>query len=168
MNYKVLKQFDTAEIADAHPGLINAIALPWRSFAGRHHFHGAATTVRTKGDPTPVRVALERPGGGGVLVIDGALDVSVAVIGDRMSALAASNNWQGIILAGAVRDVHALRNVDIGLFALGSVPVRSALSDHECCIDREVMIAGTPVRPGDWIYADEDGVLCARQRLPLD
>jgi regulator of ribonuclease activity A len=81
-----------------------------------------------------------------------------------LGELAVKNRWAGIVVHGCVRDSAELNACDIGIRALALHPqrsVRKGAGDK----DLQVVIAGVAVRPGDWIYADADGVLVSRTAL---
>ena len=52
----------------------------------------------------------------------------------------------------------------IGVRALGSMPM-SGVRRQAGQSDVPVQIQGVPVQPGDWLYADEDGVVVAGHPL---
>jgi regulator of ribonuclease activity A len=111
-----------------------------------------------------VRAALETPGNGRVLVVDGGGSLRCALVGGNLGKLAEKNGWAGIIVHGCVRDVAELDACDVGIRALAVHPqrsVRKGVGEQELT----VRIEGVAVRPGDWIYADADGVLVARAKL---
>jgi regulator of ribonuclease activity A len=89
------------------------------------------------------------------------------VLGDQLAALGQRNGWAGIVLHGHVRDVRLLAGIDIGVHALGAIPSRPRDFDS---LDRERPLAFLRTRfvPGDWLYADEDGiVVCSERQHPL-
>ena len=66
---------------------------------------------------------LEENGEGRVLVVDGGGAVRRALIDAELAQLAADNDWAGIIVYGAVRQIQQLENIDIGIHALAPIPV---------------------------------------------
>jgi regulator of ribonuclease activity A len=86
------------------------------------------------------------------------------LVGGNLAAAAARNGWAGIVVDGAVRDLAELREAQVGIRALALMPMRTAKRD-EGQADIPVQIQGTWVRPGDWLYADEDGIVVAAQAL---
>jgi regulator of ribonuclease activity A len=65
---------------------------------------------------------------------------------------------------GAVRDVVELTASGIGIKALALMPMRS-VKRGEGQRDLAVEIQGIAVRPGDWLYADEDGIVISATSL---
>jgi regulator of ribonuclease activity A len=76
--------------------------------------------------------------------------------------LAQDNGWAGIVVDGCIRDTDEINACDI-VRALGAHPQKSSKKGRERNV--RVHIAGVAVNPGDWLYADADGVLIAQQKL---
>jgi len=151
-------EFRTADLVDKHGEALQSCDLQLRQFGGRRRFHGPIRTVTCFEDNALVKQVLSEPGGGAVLVVDGAGSLHTALVGDLIAGLAQANGWAGLVVNGAVRDVEALDGLDIGIKALGSNPRRSAkLGGGE--VDVAVCFGGTTFRPGDHLYSDEDGVV---------
>ena len=121
-------------------------------------FFGQAHTLRCPEDNSRVREAVAQPGAERVLVVDGGGLLRRALLGGNLAVIAAKNGWAGILVYGAVRDASELKAVLLGIKALALCPLRTdkrGLGDAGV----PVMISGQTVQPGDWVYADEDGVL---------
>lgn len=161
--------FATTDICDDHPELLEdgrLAALPplFRLFGQRVKFAGRAVTLKVFEDNALVRSTLEGPGNGRVLVIDGGGSLRRALVGGQLALLAQDNGWSGIVVYGAVRDRDEINSCEIGVRALATHPQKSVkLGAGEGNL--RVYIAGVPVNPGDWIYADADGILVAQQQL---
>lgn len=148
----------TADLYDAH-GEALAVADPGlRSFGGRRRFAGPAHTVAVFEDNSLVRGALGTPGEGRVLVVDGGGSLRCALLGDRLAQLGVDQGWAGVVVWGCIRDSAPIAGMPLGVLALATHPRKS--------VKRGAGVAGEPVRflgvriaPGDWIYADEDGLV---------
>ncbi len=152
-----------ADLCDAHEDEIEVCLLPLRDFGGRKAFSGPIRTVRCHEDNVLVKATLAEPGEGCVLVVDGGGSLRRALVGDVLGASAVENGWAGIVINGAVRDTAVLATLDIGIKALGSVPMRGPkLGDG--VVDTPVAFGGMVFVPGDLLHADEDGVAV----LPAD
>ena len=127
-------------------------------------FCGPALTLKLFEDNTLVRDALEEAGEDRVLVIDAGGSMRCAVVGGNLAQLAADNDWAGIVVWGCVRDRDELAAAGIGIAALGSNPRRS-VKRGEGQVGLSVTVGGVDVSPGDWVYADSDGVIVARRDL---
>lgn len=158
--------FRTADLFDAHADELEVAEPLLRHFGGRRRFFGTIRTLSTFEDNSRVRTLLESPGEGSILVIDGAGSLRVALLGDRLGALAVDNGWSGIVINGCIRDADELAAMPLGVLALATCPARSR-KDGRGQADVPVRFAGLTFSPGQWLYADTDGiVLSARQLHP--
>jgi regulator of ribonuclease activity A len=166
-----MSRFATTDLCDAHEdrlndGRLRVLALPWRSLGGLVAFSGPISTVSIFEDNVLLRRALSAPGHGGVLVVDAGESLRRAVLGDQIARLALENHWSGVVIAGAVRDAAVLAGLPLGILALGTSPRKSAKAGAGSS-GESVWLRGSPVRPGEWLYADADGVLVSSEALPL-
>ena len=148
----------TADILDRHPVEARVCELEFRQFGAVSSFAGPLSTVRCHEDNVVLKRHLGEAGAGRVLVVDGAGSRRVALLGDMVAGLAARNGWAGLVLNACVRDVAALRLLDVGIKALGTNPRPSGkLGAGE--IDVPVEFGGITFRPGAMLYSDDDGVV---------
>ena len=161
--------FATTDLCDDNANLLDdgrLAALPpvFRHFGKHVRFSGRVTTLKVHEDNALVRATLETPGNGNVLVIDGGASLRRALVGGQLGLLAQDNGWAGIIVDGCIRDTDELNACEIGVRALAAHPQKSSKKGAG---ERNlrVHIQGVPVNPGDWIYADADGILVAQQKL---
>ena len=163
-----LPSFATCDLCDAHEedtsGNFRVLPPVFRDFGRPGRFCGAVVTLRSVEDNSRVREAVNLPGEGRVLVVDGAGSVRRALVGGNLALAAARNGWAGIVVNGAVRDLAELAVAGIGVKALALMPLRS-VKRHEGLRDVPVEIQGVWVRPGDWLYADEDGIVVSAAPL---
>lgn len=147
----------TTDLSDAHPDL--QVAEPiFTDFGGRRAFHGQIETIKVFDDNVLVKAMLETPGHGRVLVVDGGGSLRSALVGDNLAGLGVHNGWSGIVLYTCARDTAQTARLDIGLKALATMPRRSnKVGTGEASIP--VTFAGINFRPGDWLYADADGIV---------
>jgi regulator of ribonuclease activity A len=163
-----LKAFSTCDLCDAHEldtsGDFNVLPDVFTSYGGHAAFSGQAVTLRCPEDNSRVREAVQEPGLGRVLVVDGLGSVRRALLGGNLAVMAAKNGWAGVIVYGAVRDVAELQAASIGIKALALCPMRT---DKQGVGTRDipVQIAGMWIRPGDWVYSDADGLVVGGSRL---
>jgi regulator of ribonuclease activity A len=156
----------TADLVDAYrnSGRIATCETQFRPYGGRIRFAGAIRTVRCYEDNALVKQALSEPGRGAVLVVDGGGSLRTALMGDVVAGLGVTNGWSGVVIHGAVRDVVALRELDLGIMALGSnpwPPGKQGLGHLEI----PVRFGNATFAPGGWVYCDDDGVLVADGEL---
>ena len=98
------------------------------------------------------------------MVVDGGGSMRASLLGDMLAEKAAQNGWEGLIIYGCVRDVDELADTDLGVQALASIPRKTekrGLGD----LNVPVKIAGVDILPGDFIYADNNGIIVSKQSL---
>lgn len=160
--------FATCDLCDAHEedtsGAFRVLPPVFRDFGAAAKFSGPVATARCPEDNSRIREAVNSPGEGRVLVVEGGGSVRRALVGGNLAAAAAKNGWAGIVVDGAVRDAAELVAAGIGIKALALMPLRS-VKRGEGQRDLAVDIQGVPVRPGDWLYADEDGIVISAAPL---
>lgn len=150
--------FATADLYDAHEAEAR-VALPgFINYGGRHAFHGPAATLKVHEDNSLVRSALEQPGAGRVLVVDGGGSLRCALVGDKLAELGRDNGWAGVIVFGCIRDSVEIRRMEFGVQALGTNP-RKSVKRGDGQKDIPVTFHGVTFAPGDHVYADDDGIL---------
>lgn len=154
----------TADLVDAHDAEVGFCHLPFRRFGRLRRIAGVIRTVRTFEDNTLVRKCLEEDGKGRVLVVDGAGSTRVALVGDVLAALARDHGWAGIVVNGGIRDSAEIDTMDVGVFALGTSPKKSAKGGFGE-VDVPVRFGGVELVPGHVLYADDDGILVAARAL---
>lgn len=154
--------FATCDLCDAHKnstdGSFRVLPPVFRDYGRRTRFAGPVTTVKCFEDNSLVKAALDTPGQGRVLVVDGGASLRRALVGGNLGAAGAKNGWAGIVVDGCVRDSAELADCDLGIRALALMPLPTE-KRNEGQRDLAVQIQGVWVRPGDWLYADEDGIV---------
>lgn len=151
----------TADLVDelvAADEEVRSCDLQLRSYGGVTRFSGPVRTVRCHEDNALLKRLLGTPGAGAVLVVDGGGSLHTALTGDLIARSAAENGWAGLIVNGGVRDVATLRELPLGIRAIGSNPRKSAKTGAGE-LDVPVSFGGVTFAPGDTVYADEDGII---------
>lgn len=154
----------TADLCDAHRSDLQVAEPILRDFGGTRAFAGAIVTVQVHDDNVLVRHALNHPGEGRVLVIDGEGSLRCALLGDQLAQMAVDHGWAGIVVHGCVRDVARLHRLPLGIKALAACPARSG-KEGKGRHGTTLRFAGVTFEPGAWVYADEDGLLVAPRKL---
>jgi len=156
------ENFATCDFCDVHKndtdGVFRVLPPVFRDFGKRVKFSGQVSTVKCFEDNTLVKAAVDSPGLGRVLVVDGGASLRRALVGGNLGKAAAKNGWAGVIVDGCVRDVAELAECDVGIRALASMPLPTE-KRNEGQKDIAVQIQGVWVRPDDYLYADEDGIV---------
>jgi len=154
----------TADLCDDHADAVQVCEPAFRAYGGRHAFSGPVCTVRCFEDNSRIKEAVDGPGEGRVLVVDGGGSRRRALFGGNLGLAAVKNGWAGVIIHGCIRDSAELAQLNLGIRALGTMPLRS---EKRGIGDRDVPVrfAGVTFRPGDYVYADEDGVVVSHGPL---
>jgi regulator of ribonuclease activity A len=148
----------TADLYDIHEEQLQICSPVFRHFGGRHDFHGAIATLKCFEDNSLVRDQLSQPGEGRVLVVDAGGSLRCAMLGDQLAQLAVDNRWAGVVMFGCIRDALEISGMPLGVLALATHP-RKSIKKGAGEVGGEVEFAGVKFRPGEWLYADEDGVV---------
>lgn len=156
--------FATADLYDEHGDNLQVVQSCFNDYGGKKIFHGSIVTVKVFEDNTLVRAALEENGEGKVLVVDGGESMRCALVGDMLAQLGKDNGWSGIIVSGCIRDSAVIVTIDIGVKALGTSPRKSVKKGAG---DRDVPVtfAGATFNPGHYLYADQDGIVIAVEKI---
>lgn len=154
----------TADLCDEHGDAVQVCEPVFHAFGGRRAFSGPVSTVRCFEDNSLVKSAVESPGNGRVLVVDGGGSRRRALVGGNLGVAAVKNGWAGIIIHGCIRDSAELGPLSLGIRALGTMPLRSE-KRGEGERDVPVRFAGVTFRPGDYVFADDDGIVLSH--VPL-
>ena len=160
--------FKTPDLCDRHeaePGRsLRVVAPMFQRYGGRVAFSGQIVTLKLFEDNSLVREVLGQPGQGKVLVVDGGGSLRCALVGDQLAILAQKNGWEGIVVYGCIRDSGDINQLDIGVRALNTHPqksIKKGIGDK----DVAVTFGGVTFNPGEYLYADGDGILVSG--LPL-
>ena len=120
---------------------------------------GRAVTVQTlAGDWAKPAEAIDRASPGDVIVINNDRGIHVAPWGELATRSCIQKGISGVVIDGAVRDVDDIQKIGFPVFARAVVPNAGEPKGFGE-INAEILCCGQPVRPGDWIAGDENGVV---------
>jgi regulator of ribonuclease activity A len=156
--------FKTADLCDEHLASLQICEPGFRGFGGRVRYFGEISTIKCFEDNSLVRDAVGEPGEGRVLVVDAGGSLRCAMLGDLLAAKAVKNGWSGVLMNGMIRDSAEIAQMDLGVQALGTHPLKSVKHGVG---ERDVLVrfAGVTFVPGHYVYADEDGIVCSESAL---
>ncbi len=162
---EILKRVSTANVSDAmhHSGEmhgLHAINLDGK-------FCGKAFTVKAyPGDWSKTVQAIDAAEKGNVIVID-AHGSKVALWGELATRSAMSRGIRGLVIDGGVRDVEEIRKLKFPIFARCVSP---ASGEPKGMGEMQVSITcgGVEVEPGDYILADDNGVMVIPKKRALE
>lgn len=156
--------FATPDLCDDYPELVRVLEPMMATFGGRDAFGGEVVTVKCHEDNSLVKENAGKPGHGKVMVVDGGGSLRRALLGDMIAENAVNNGWEGFIIYGCVRDVDALAGLDLGVQALASIPLKTekrGIGD----LNVPVTFGGITFHPGEYVYADNNGVIVSASPL---
>ncbi|SQF97925.1 ribonuclease activity regulator protein RraA [Paucimonas lemoignei] len=156
----------TPDLCDAYPELVQVVEPMFSNFGGRDSFGGEIVTVKCFEDNSRVKELAELDGSGKVLVVDGGGSLRCALLGDMIAERAAHNGWHGVVIYGCIRDVDMLAQTDLGVQALASHPLRSNRRGAGD-LDLAVTFGGVTFRPGEYVYADNNGIIVSPSPLKM-
>lgn len=161
-----MSQWTTPDICDAFPDDVRVLQPMMKTFGGSTSFFGQVVTIKCHEDNSLVKEQASQQGNGRVMVVDGGGSLRRALLGDMIAEAAVSNGWSGLVIYGCVRDVDALADLPLGVQALASVPVKTlkrGIGDLNVVVE----FGGVKVQPGNFVYADNNGVVFADSDLDL-
>ena len=157
-------KFVLPDLCDQYGDSLRVLSPMLKNFGGNNCFHGKISTIKCHEDNSIVADAVREEGDGSVLVVDGGGSLRCALLGDNLAAIAASNSWARIIVFGCVRDVVALKDISIGIQAIAPHPMKS-VKRQVGLRDVEVSFGGVSFIPGQYVYADDNGVIVCEEEL---
>ena len=157
--------FSTPDLSDENPDA-QGLAPILQNLGGKKVFWGKIETLKCPDDNSYVKELLNSDGDGKVLVVDADGISTVALLGDMIAEAGVRNNWSGIVINGYVRDIDILSKLDIGVQALGTMPVRSE-KKNQGQVGIDISFGGLTFSSGDYVYADNNGLLLSKLELNL-
>lgn len=157
-------KFYTADLCDKYPNDVRVLAPIMKSYGGNKRVMGQIVTVQLTGHNKTLVELLKTDGAGQIAVVDvGAL--YTAIVGDNLMKFAYENNWAGIVINGYVRDTKNTKEIDVGLFALGTCP-KKTMGMSEGTLHLPLSFGDITFNEGDYLYADRDGIIVSS--IPLE
>jgi len=160
------------DLCDAFPDEVRVAEPVFRSYGGYDAFHGEITTIKCFEDNSLVAEKLAGSGSGSgngngrVLVVDAGGSLRCGMLGDNLAQAAVDHGWSGVVVYGCIRDVDQIKQLPLGVQALAAHPMKSVKRGTGQC-DQALSFAGITVMPGEYLYADHNGLLVAAAPLQL-
>lgn len=156
----------TADLCDHFIDSIQVAEPLFRSYGAFPAFHGQIETVKVFEDNVLVKSTLATRGNGKVLVVDGGGSLRCALLGDNLATMAQENGWSGVVVYGCIRDSAEIAGIRVGVKALNTCPAKS-IKRGEGQKNLILRFAGAIFKPGEFLYADEDGIVVSPVPLKL-
>jgi len=157
--------FQAAILADVagRRGALNGRVRPLRPGM---QLAGPALTVEVRpGDNLMIHAAMQLAMPGDILVIDGKGDLTSALMGTLMFSACKKLGIAGVVIDGAARDSTEIADLEFPVFCVGTNP-NGPTKNVAGRIGHPISVGGVSVEPGDFILADDDGVVVVeRSRL---
>ena len=154
----------TDDFCDENCEDVQVSGMSFNSYGGKLRFYGEIVTLKLFEDNQLVRDQVNSDGKGKVLVIDGGGSMRRALLGDMLAAKAAENAWNGILINGCIRDSLEMSNMNLGIMALGTHPLKTVKAGIGQT-NVPVSFSGLNFSPADFIYIDEDGIIISEKPL---
>jgi regulator of ribonuclease activity A len=153
----------TPDLSDEAPE-VRALELQFYNFGAIKQFGGRAVTIKCHEDNSLVKQCVDEAGAGRVIVVDGGGSQRRALLGDMLADKAAANGWAGLVINGVIRDVDEIGQTNLGVQALGTCPIKT---EKLGVGQRDIVIhmGGVDIAPGDYVYADNNGVIVSKRAL---
>ena len=143
---------------------IQVLSAKFNNYGKLKKFSGQIETLKiSKSNFHLLEILRDEDGEGKILVVDNSQNF-FGVVGDKLMDFALKNNWTAIIINGYVRDIIETKNIDVGLYAIGTCPLRN-FEKSESFRAINVEFEGVSFNSGDYLYADEDGIIITDNKL---
>lgn len=154
----------TTDLCDQYASELQVIGSEFQSYGKRKSFSGPIKTVKVFEDNVLVKEALETIPSGSVLIVDGGGSKRRALLGDQLAEIAQNRGLAGIIINGCVRDSEELSQMDVGILALGTHPLKSKKEGKG---EKNIPLSFLSVNwsPDDNVYVDPDGIVLSTKAL---
>lgn len=157
-------QWKTADLYDDYEDKLQVCEPLFQHYGGHGAFCGPIATVKCFEDNSLVAETLGTPGRGQILVVDAGGSKRCAMLGDRLAQKGVDNGWAGVLMYGCIRDSEDIGQMPIGVMALATIPKKSIKKGFgESGLN--LTFAGVTFRPGEWLYADADGIVVSAGKL---
>ena len=147
----------TVHEAAGKTGLLGTALRP--AWAGARAAGTALTVLCGPGDNLMLHVAIEQARPGDLLVVTTTSPSSDGFVGDLIATSLAAREVRGLVTTTGVRDVAAITAARFPVWSQ-FISAQGTQKVFAGAVNMPVSIAGTVVRPGDVVVADDDGVVC--------
>jgi regulator of ribonuclease activity A len=156
--------FYTADICDTFEN-ISILQPLFTNYGKAVKCQGEIVTIKVDEDNSDLITLLKTKVENKIAVVDVSGEYC-AVVGENLMNFAYENGWKAIIINGYVRDIEATKQIDVGLFALGTCPKKSSkkVTGEK---DIELEFAGVSFSSNMYAYCDEDGIILSQKELSL-
>ena len=158
-----MSDFFTADICDKYEDIQICDGV-FNSYGKKSKFHGRIRTVNAVEDNSYVKKLIDERVNGDIMVIDGKGSKKCALLGDNLAKKASDNGWSGFIINGYIRDSEIISSINIGIKALGTMPLKSEKKDVGE-FGNDLNFASVVFKEGYFVYSDQDGIIVREHEI---
>lgn len=154
----------TADLCDDYPDQVSLLGPGYSNFGGAERCEGEIVTIKLdRNNKDLIGLLRDEDGTGKVVVVDVDQDYN-AVVGENLMKFARDNHYSGIVVNGYIRDTYQIKDIPVALYALGTCS-RKHIPVTQGERDITLSFGGVEFRPGEYLYADTDGVIVTAQKI---
>lgn len=156
--------FFTADLCDEYPDKTYVLDNEFINYGAKKRACGEVVTVKLdRNNSELIKILRDEDGTGKIVVVD-VQDEYFAVVGENLMKFALKSNYEAIIVNGYIRDTFQIKDIDVALFARGTCS-RKYIPVTQGQRNVELSFCGVQFNPGNYVYADTDGIILTKEKL---
>jgi regulator of ribonuclease activity A len=156
--------FFTADICDEYSDKVSLLEPGYTNYGGAGKCQGEIVTIKLDKNNSDLIQLLKHEDGTGKVVVVDVDNVYYAVVGENLMKFAYQNHYAGIIVNGYIRDTFQIKEIPVALYARGTCS-RKYIPVTQGTRNSTLSFGGIEFKPGDYLYADSDGVIVTAKKI---